>query len=1327
MKKTSLLPLASGVFLAAFAFTNIASAQTTYDWLNTAPDGNWTQGASGARWSGGLFDIPPFGVLSFNNDQFPTMTNNVGGTLSMNGLIFGSFATVARNLTGNTVRLFDSGGTDPKISSDSAATHTISLNLEGDGDAGDPLQINLNSSGGLIFNGTINNQGSQIDIVGSTASAATATFNGVISGAGAFAKNNGNTTAVFATNHTYNGDTFINAGTLRFNSGGSASNSTIRLGDTAGTVGATLAVASGANVNSGTIVVRSGSSGVKTITSTASSGTATVSGSVFLDAAATVNSTNGGTLAFTGPTFDLKAQTLTVNNAGNVSISSVLTNSTGNGTLTKAGAGTLSLTGTGASSILGALNVNGGASSVLEFDLGAGSFTLGGAAGGAGNGKTTIGYSGSAGTVNWKSGTGNFNGSNWFVLGDGNQVGNLNVSGGALNLSLPGAQRVLVGLNSTAGSTLTVSGGTMTIGASGTNSPDVYIGGGPSFAANNSIGTVTVTNSGLLRILGSGILNLGKFTAGNTAMTGTINLEGGTFETSRNIVKAEGTGNINFNGGTLKAATNSTAFLTGLTAATVKSNGAIIDTAGFNITIGQALLAGSPSGGLTKNGAGTLILSGANTYSGNSRVTAGTLELANASALQSSTLDMNSGDAGTLSFGALTAATFGGLTGSRNLNLLTTNASPLAVVLSVGNNNANTTYSGQLGGSGGITKVGSGTLTLTGANTNTGNTTLGGGTLVLSNGNNRLRSGSTVVFTAASTLDVGDTTQTLNGLTLLGAGQMNTIRGIGGTLLFNPTGDQTWNTTATGTTVNMSNLSNFTVTRTNATTNGAFQINANGASVTNTVFLARSNNTFNADAVRFGGGANVVGQNVILKLGQTNLINVGLEFVIAYFQGNGDVSFQDGLSAPSLIVRGGAGGSTAAPIFSVGSCNSGNQPSTGILNLTGGSLDAIASDLYVGRHFANAGGTASTGTITMPNGTVVANNLYLAAKTGATTGAPNLSGTFNQGGGSVTATNLFLGFNSNVELPNLTANYNLSGGTLFATTIAGSGANYGASTVRNLNLNGGTVRNISGADLSVTGLADTTSGRINVSLGASGGTFEADSGRTVTLGASTRLSGAGNLTKTGAGTLILSSGIAGANTGALNISNGVVQLNATGVAAAGTVTSVAVGTGATLLISQSDQVNNSAAVTLSGGTIARASGVSEKFGALDLTAASTLDYVGGTAGTLEFGVYEGAGTPSHVLTINNFALGNVLKFGSNLTGFIPIGFTSGGTYNNSYFSINGMEVSAFGGFRSAWDSGSSTFTITSVPEPSTVLAALGLTGLMLWPARRRIGTLLGRK
>jgi autotransporter-associated beta strand protein len=112
--------------------------------------------------------------------------------------------------------------------------------------------------------------------------------------------------------------------------------------------------------------------------------------------------------------------------------------------------------------------------------------------------------------------------------------------------------------------------------------------------------------------------------------------------------------------------------------------------------------------------------------------------------------------------------------------------------------------------------------------------------------------------------------------------------------------------------------------------------------------------------------------------------------------------------------------------------------------------------------------------------------------------------------------------------------------------------------------------------------------------------------------------------KNGVGTVTFT----GVNTysGSTTVSNGVLRLNTTGGSAAGSTTNVTVNTGATLIIAQSGQVNDSATVTLAGGTIERGSGVTETFGNLNLTAASVINFGTGTTNSLNFGTYTGAGS-----------------------------------------------------------------------------------------------------
>ena len=150
----------------------------------------------------------------------------------------------------------------------------------------------------------------------------------------------------------------------------------------------------------------------------------------------------------------------------------------------------------------------------------------------------------------------------------------------------------------------------------------------------------------------------------------------------------------------------------------------------------------SGGGNLTKSGAGTWTLSGANTYSNGTTISAGTLRIANATALGNGSGAVGVSSGAVLDLNGQTVANTNALTlngtgissGGALINSSATAASYAGTVALGSNSSIGGTGNISLGGvvSGGftLTNVGGDALTLSGANTYTGATTVENGTLV---------------------------------------------------------------------------------------------------------------------------------------------------------------------------------------------------------------------------------------------------------------------------------------------------------------------------------------------------------------------------------------------------------------------------------------------------------------------------------------------------------------------------------------------------------------------------------------------------------------------
>jgi autotransporter-associated beta strand protein len=279
-----------------------------------------------------------------------------------------------------------------------------------------------------------------------------------------------------------------------------------------------------------------------------------------------------------------------------------------------------------------------------------------------------------------------------------------------------------------------------------------------SFRANSSGATITFSgtynNPAAALDINSGNLNLVITSTGHSYAS--LAMNAGTITLGTNAALSGTSAAIFTSAASPTLALNGfNATIAGLTGTFAASGTATIRNGaglGSNSVLTLANLSGTNNffGQIIDGAAGTLalvfdapgrrqVLSGTNSYSGGTTVVGGTLQVNNASALGASTAPL-AVTTGTLDLGGF-SPTVGTLSGSTGGVITSVAAATLTT-----SSTANSTYGGVFTGAVGLSKGGSGLLTLTGSSSNTGPTAITGGTLAV---NGVLGSGSVSVSAGA--------------------------------------------------------------------------------------------------------------------------------------------------------------------------------------------------------------------------------------------------------------------------------------------------------------------------------------------------------------------------------------------------------------------------------------------------------------------------------------------------------------------------------------------------------------------------------------------------
>ncbi|MSU56718.1 MAG: hypothetical protein EXS35_00800 [Pedosphaera sp.] len=574
--------------------------------------------------------------------------------------------------------------------------------------------------------------------------------------------------------------------------------------------------------------------------------------------------------------------------------------------------------------------------------------------------------------------------------------------------------------NGNSSSLITVNGpGTVAV-SSGATAADAFAGSWKITAGTlrltdaNALGNPGSTSQRPIELAG-GTLDL-RVTTGSTFSTNTTVSANALVLANRGSSGAGVTHNL----GTLSIGANTlsigpggnvTSGTEGLTfgATTLSGNATFEVTNSASAAMQVTLVAVGETGGtrsLTKTGNGTLILGTASTYSGDTTISAGTLKLGAANVIPDGSGNGNLTANGTLDLAGF-SETLNGLSGSGIVD----NTSASAVSFAAGNNNQSSTFSGVIKNTGGgalaLTKTGSGTLTLSGANLYGGVTTVSGGILsvnTLANGGSTSAIGNSANSAANLVID-GGTVQYTGGA--VSSDRLFTV-GTGGATI-DASGSGALNLTSSGA-LAFSGTGTRSLTFAGSNTGDntlAAIIGDQGANATALVkngagtWLLSGNNTFtggltiNAGVVKLGnaGALNSTTPNAVAMTGGTLRLN-GNSVTLSGLSGSAGTVENNLAGTATLTLNKTSGSDTFSGTIQDGASGTLALSKTGSGTAVLGAANSYSGGTTLGTGTANSGGTLTlgandalgTGGLTFAGGILSANN-----KTDSTIGALSLT------------------------------------------------------------------------------------------------------------------------------------------------------------------------------------------------------------------------------------------------------------------------------------------------------------------------------------------------